>query len=113
MGLISRNWVIWAFIFGGIGLIFLLLGLGVNLGKWWPVFFTVVGLASIARGVREQGNVTLGLMLIGWSGGLIASLHSGELGIEHGFWFFLGVFILWIPIAWLLGRALTPARPSS
>ncbi len=113
MGLISRNWVIWAFIFGGIGLIFLLAGLGVNLGQWWPVFFTVVGLASIARGVREQGNVTLGLMLIGWSAGLIAALHHAELGIPHATWFFIGVFILWIPAAWLLGRGLTPSRPSS
>jgi hypothetical protein len=113
MGLISRNWVIWAFIFGGIGLIFLLIGLGVNLGKWWPVFFTVVGLASIARGISEQGNVTLGMMLIGWSAGLIVALHHAELEIPHAAWFFVGVFILWIPVAWLLGRALTPSSEST
>ena len=112
MGLISRNWVIWAFIFGGIGLIFLLIGLGVNLGQWWPVFFSVVGLASIARGVREQSNVTLGMMLIGWSAGLIVALHGEELGIAHATWFFIGVFILWIPVAWLLGKSMTPSQSS-
>ena len=112
MGLISRNWVIWAFIFGGIGLIFLLIGLGKDLGKWWPAFFAVVGLASIARGVRERGNVTLGMMLIGWSAGLIVALHGEKLGIPHATWFFIGIFILWIPVAWLLGNVLTPSRPS-
>ncbi|MBD3368753.1 hypothetical protein GF402_00130 [Candidatus Fermentibacteria bacterium] len=111
MGLATRNWIIFAVLFGGVGVLLVLLGLGVDLGRWWPLFFVIVGLASIARGVRERGNVVLGLMLMGWGADAIVSLHGPDLGIDRAFWFFLGVAILWVPVAWLLGRAFTPDNP--
>lgn len=103
----SRGLIIFSFLFGGAGLLFLLWGLGVQIGKWWPAFFAAVGLASFARGFQELGHVVFGLLLIGWSAAGIVTLHSNELGIDHGLPFFIGVFILWIPVSWLLGKTLS------
>ncbi len=103
----SRGFIIFAFLFGGVGILFLLWGLGVSVGKWWPAFFTAVGLASLARGLREIANVILGLLLIGWSIAGIICLHASELEIDHALPFFIGAFILWIPLAWLFGKFLS------
>jgi hypothetical protein len=103
----NRGLIIFSFLFGGAGILFLLWGLGVSLGKWWPVFFTAVGLASFARGFREIGHVVFGLLLIGWSAIGIICLHSSDLNIPHGLPFFIGGFILWVPVSWLLGRMLS------
>ena len=103
----SRGIIIFAFLFGGVGILFLLWGLGVSVGKWWPVFFTAVGIASFARGFQEIGNVVFGLLLLGWSAAGIVCLHAEDLGIDHGLPFFIGIFILWIPVSWILGRLLS------
>ena len=103
----SRGIIIFAFLFGGVGILFLLWGLGVSVGKWWPVFFTAIGIASFARGFQEIGNVVFGLLLIGWSAAGIVCLHADKLGIDNGLPFFIGAFILWIPASWLLGRLLS------
>lgn len=103
----SRGIIIFSFILGGIGILFLLWGLGVSVGKWWPAFFAAVGLASFTRGFQEIGNIVIGLLLIGWSAAGIVCLHAGDLGIDHGLPFFIGVFILWIPASWFIGRILS------
>ncbi|OPL19802.1 MAG: hypothetical protein AVO35_02170 [Candidatus Aegiribacteria sp. MLS_C] len=99
--------MIFSFLFGGAGILLLLWGLGVSVGKWWPLFFAAVGLASFARGLNEMAHVVFGLLLLGWSTAGIVSLHGGELGIPHSLPFFLGAFILWIPLSWLIGRILS------
>jgi len=105
----SRGLQISIIVFGGIGTIFLLLGLGVDLGHWWPVLFTVLGLASIVRGIRERENMVLGFLMIGWSIAAIVALHHADLeAIRQPWLFFIGASIIWVPVAWLLGRALTP-----
>jgi hypothetical protein len=103
----SRGLVIFSFLFGGAGLLFLLWGLGVSIGKWWPVFFAAVGLASLARGFGEMAHVVFGLLLIGWSAAGIVCLHAGELSIPHALPFFFGAFILWIPASWLIAKVLS------
>jgi hypothetical protein len=103
----SRGIIIFSFVLGGIGILFLLWGLGVSVGKWWPAFFAAVGLASFTRGFQEIGNIVIGLLLIGWSAAGIVCLHADELGIDHGLPFFVGVFILWIPASWFIGRILS------
>lgn len=103
----SRGLIIFSFLFAGAGLLFLLWGLGVQVGKWWPAFFAAVGLASFARGLQEMAHVVFGLLLIGWSAAGIVALHGTELGIPRTLPFFIGAFILWIPISWLLGRVLS------
>jgi hypothetical protein len=105
----NRGWMISAVLFGGIGVIFLLWGLGVDLGRWWPAFFAIIGLASLVRGIRERENLVFGFLLIGWSAIAIVSLHSPDIEfIRSGWFFFIGASIVWIPIAWLLGRAMAP-----
>ena len=103
----SRGIIIFAFLFGGVGILFLLWGLGVSVGKWWPVFFTAIGIASFARGFQEIGNVVFGLLLVGWSAAGIVCLHSDKLGIDHALPFFIGAFILWTPASWFLGKLLS------
>lgn len=100
--------LIFSILMGGAGLLFLLWGLGVATGKWWPAFFFAIGLASFARGFRERVNVIIGFLIMGWSAGAIAALHHEELNI-NGIPFFIGVIILWMPIAWFLGRLLAPS----
>lgn len=102
-----RGLVIFSFLLGGAGVLFLLWGLGVSVGKWWPAFFAAVGLASFARGFQEIGHVVFGLLLLGWSAAGIVCLHGSELGIPRALPFFIGAFILWIPLSWLIGRALS------
>ncbi len=109
----TRGWQISAVLFGGIGVIFLLLGLGVSLGRWWPVFFAIIGIASLMRGIRERENLIMGLLMIGWSAAAIVSLHQADIEfIRSGWLFFIGASIVWIPIAWLLGKALAPETGS-
>jgi hypothetical protein len=103
----SRGLIIFSFLFGGAGLLFLLWGVGVSIGKWWPAFFAAVGLASFARGFQEIAHVVFGLLLVGWSAAGIVCLHAEELNIPHALPFYIGVFILWIPASWLLGRMLS------
>lgn len=103
----SRGIIIFSFLFGGVGILFLLSGLGVSIGKWWPVFFAAIGVASFARGFQEIGHVVFGLLLIGWSAAGIVCLHAEELNIARGLSFFIGAFILWIPASWMLGRLLS------
>ena len=104
----SRGWQISAVLFGGIGIVFLLLGFGVNLGQWWPAFFIILGLASMIRGIHEKENVIFGLLFVGWSIGAIAALHHAQIEIiRNGWLFFIGVAIIWIPFAWLIGSAVT------
>jgi hypothetical protein len=103
----NRGWQISAVLFGGIGVIFLLLSLGVGLGRWWPAFFAVIGLASLVRGMRERENLIMGFLMIGWSAAAIISLHHADIEfIKSGWLFFIGTSIVWIPVAWLLGRSL-------
>ncbi len=106
----NRALTIFALLLGGAGVLFLLWGLDVNVGRWWPAIFAAIGLASFARGMRERGNVVVGLLLVGWSAAAILALHSEDLGISHGIPFFIGVFILWMPATWLLARVLSPGR---
>ena len=103
----GRGILIFGLLLGGVGALFLLWGLGVSVGKWWPVFFTAVGLASFARGVSEIAHVVFGLLLIGWSAAGIVCLHHIDIGIDHPLPFFIGAFILWMPLAWLLGRLIS------
>ena len=99
-----RGLIIFSFLFAGVGILFLLWGLGVSVGRWWPAFFAAVGLASFARGLQEIAHVVFGLLLIGWSIAGIVCLHADEIGIDHGLPFFIGAFILWIPLSWVLGK---------
>jgi len=103
----KRGLIIFSFLFGGAGVLFLLWGLGVSIGKWWPVFFAAIGLASFARGLNEIAHVVFGLLLIGWSTAGIVTLHHNELGIPVPLAFFIGAFILWIPLSWLIGRTIS------
>lgn len=103
----SRGLIIFSFLFGGAGILLLLWGLGVSVGKWWPLFFAAVGLASLARGLNEMAHVVFGLLLLGWSAAGIVCLHGEELGIPHALPFFLGAFILWTPLSWLIGRVVS------
>ena len=66
-----------------------------------------IGVASFVRGLSEVGNVVLGLLLIGWSAAGIVVLHAQELEIPHALPFFIGAFILWIPVAWVLGKPIS------
>lgn len=95
---------------GGPGVLLLLLGLGVELGKWWPLLFTAVGLASFARGLGEIAHVVFGLLFVGWSATAIACLHHAEIGIPHPWLFFFGGFIIWLPLAWMLGKLISTDR---
>ena len=106
----GRGMTIFMLLFGGIGALFLLWGLGVSVGKWWPVFFTAIGLASFVRGVNEIAHVVFGLLLIGWSAAGIVCLHHNEIGIDHAIPFFIGAFILWMPLSWILGRLISTDR---
>lgn len=106
----SRGLIIFSLLFAGLGALFLLWGLGVSVGKWWPVFFAAIGLASFARGLSEMGNVVIGLLLIGWSAAGIVCLHHQEIGIANAIPFFIGTFILWVPLAWLFGKFITTDR---
>ncbi len=103
----NRGLVIFSILFVGAGILFLLWGLGIHVGKWWPVFFTAVGLASFARNPEETANIVFGLLLTGWSIAGIACLHGNELGITHPLPFFIGVSVLWIPVSWILSRIIT------
>jgi hypothetical protein len=106
----SRGILMFALIFGGVGALFLLWGIGVNVGKWWPVFFAAIGFASFVRGMNEIAHVVFGLLLIGWSAAGIVCLHHAEIGIDHVLPFFIGAFILWMPLAWMLGRLISTDR---
>jgi len=106
----SRGLIIFSLLFAGLGALFLLWGLGVSVGKWWPVFFAAIGCASFARGLNEMVNVVFGLLLIGWSAAGIVSLHHEALGIDHALPFFIGAFILWIPLSWLFAKFIATDR---
>ena len=109
----NRGWLISAVLFGGIGVIFLLWGLGVNLGRWWPVFFAIIGFASLVRGFRERENLVFGFLLIGWSAAAILGLHSPDIEFIRSGWFFLmRASIIRIPVACLLARAMAPETGS-
>lgn len=105
-----RALMIFAGIMIVIGLLFLLPGLGVGIGKWWPAFFSIIGLVSLLRGISERAHVVFGMMLLGWGAAGVVALHSFELGIRSGWLFFVGIFFIWMPIAWLLGRVITPSE---
>jgi len=106
----GRALVLFTLLVGGPGVLLLLLGLGVELGKWWPLLFTAIGLASFARGLNETGHVVFGFLFTGWSALAIVCLHHVEIGIPHPWLFFLGGFILCFPLAWLLGRLVSTDR---
>lgn len=102
---VTRGWVVFALIACGLGLVFLLMGMGMNLGRWWPVIFAAAGLAAIAANPGRVESCVLGLLLVGWSALAILSLHHGELEIiRNGWLFFFGASIIWMPLAFLLGR---------
>lgn len=103
-----RSLMIFSGIMVVVGLLFLLPGLGVGIGKWWPAFFSLVGLVSLLRGISERAHVVFGMMLFGWGAAGVAALHAPDLGIDSGWLFFFGVFFIWMPIAWMLGRVITP-----
>ncbi|MBC8428756.1 MAG: hypothetical protein H8D05_00780 [FCB group bacterium] len=103
----KRGLLIFSILMGTAGVLFLLWGLNIDTGKWWPVFFFAIGLASFARGIRERVNVIAGLLIMFWSCGAIAALHHETLDV-NGIPFFIGIFILSMPLAWFIGRLLTP-----
>ena len=93
-----------------IGLPFLLLGLGVDIGKWWPAVFCIIGLVSLMRGISERAHVVFGMMMLGWGAAGVIALHSFDLGIANGWLFFIGLFFIWMPLSWLIGKAVTPTE---
>lgn len=102
---IGKGLVIFSVIACGLGLVILLMGMGINLGMWWPVVFAVAGIASIAGNPHRVESAVLGLLLLGWSALAIVSLHHGEIGfVRNGWLFFFGSSIIWMPVAFLLGR---------
>ncbi len=101
----GKGLVIFSVIACGLGLVILLLGVGVNLGKWWPVIFAVAGAASMAGNPGRVESAILGLLLLGWSALAVVSLHHGDIGfIRNGWLFFFGASVVWMPVAFLLGR---------
>jgi hypothetical protein len=105
MGPVTKGWVVFAVIACGLGVVFLLMGMGMNLGRWWPVMFAAAGIAAIAANPRRTESCILGLLLLGWSGLAILSLHHGELEfVRNGWLFYFGSSIIWMPVAFLLGR---------
>lgn len=100
----SRGWLLTAVTLTAVGVLFLLWGFGVDLGKWWPVLFVAFGLASLIRGVRYSENVVSGLLLIGWGAIGVATLHATGLGIAHPWPFLIGASLIWIPIALFFGH---------
>ena len=99
---------IFAIIMIALGLLFLLPAIGVNLGHYWPGVFCLFGVVSLFRGLAERVNVVLGMLFIGWGAAGIAALEHEALGIKHGFLFFIGIFLIWMPVAWFIARVITP-----
>lgn len=108
----KRGLLIFSILMGTAGILFLLWGLKIDTGKWWPVFFFAIGLASFARGIRERVNVIAGLLVMFWSAGAVAALHHETLNV-HGIPFFIGIVILSMPAAWFIGRLITPEQKST
>ncbi len=105
MKAITRGLVVFTIIAFGLGIVFLLMGMGFNLGRWWPVIFAASGIAVIAANPGRVESTILGLMLIGWSSLAVLSLHHGEIEfVKNGWLFFFGTSIIWTPLAFLLGR---------
>jgi hypothetical protein len=100
----SRGWLLTAVTLSAVGVLFLLWGFGVDLGKWWPAVFVAFGLASLIRGMKYSENVVSGLLLMGWGAIGVLALHSGELGIVHSWPFLIGAGLIWIPVALFFGH---------
>jgi hypothetical protein len=100
----SRGWVLSAIIFAAVGILFVLWGLGQDLGHWWPLLFVAFGIASLVRGMVRSENMVFGLLLIGWGSLGVVSLNHAELGIPKPFLFFIGASLIWIPVALFFGH---------
>ena len=101
----SRGLTVFTVIACGLGIVFLLMGMGLNLGRWWPFIYAAMGIASKAANPRRSESVVLGLLLVGWSALAIVSLHHDSIGfVRNGWLFFFGGAIIWMPLAFMLGR---------
>lgn len=101
---VGRGWVIMAVVLGTVGLLFILWGFGVDLGRWWPSVFCAIGIASLIRGLRHRENVFLGFLLLGWGAAGIAALNHDSIGIVRAWPFLIGALIEWIPVSSLLAK---------
>ncbi len=108
MAAVTRGWVVGAIALGAIGILFLLWGFGVDLGRWWPLVFSLFGIASFARGMVYRENTVFGFLLLGWGVIGVLALHHEAVGIVLVWPFLIGASILWIPISVLLGRLTSP-----
>jgi hypothetical protein len=102
MPTVSRGWVIWTIVLGSLGAFLVLWGMGVSVGRWWPVLVSMLGVASLARGMQRRENCVLGFLLIGWGAIGVLAFHHDLLGIVSILPFLLGALVLWIPIAVLI-----------
>jgi predicted anti-sigma-YlaC factor YlaD len=100
----SRGWMLSAVTIAAVGILFLLWGFGVDLGKWWPAVFVAFGLASLIRGMQYSENIVWGLLLMGWGVIGVLTLHATQLGIVHALPFLIGAGLVWIPVALLFGH---------
>jgi hypothetical protein len=107
MRTVTRGLIVFSIIACGLGVVFLLMGMGINLGRWWPVVFAASGIAAIAANPGKVESAVLGLLLLGWSALAILALHQGDLEfVKNGWLFFFGSSIIWMPVAFILGRLL-------
>jgi hypothetical protein len=104
MSAVGRGWVLGAVLFGAVGVLFLLMGLGVGIGRWWPAIFCAFGLASLIRGLKYSENVFTGFLLLGWGAAGVITLHHESLGIPSPWLFLIGILVLWIPVSALLAK---------
>jgi len=108
MTAMTRGWAVWMIALGAVGLLFILMGFGVDMGRWWPLVFTLFGVASLTRGIVYRENTVLGLLLIGWGLIGVAATHGGTLGIVSVLPFLFGALVVWAPLAVLLARVIRP-----
>ena len=113
MPAVTRGWIVWTVVLGSIGLFLLLWGLGLEVGRWWPILITMMGIASLCRGMDRRENSVFGLLLAGWGLIGVAAMHGAVLGITSIPPFLFGGLILWIPLAILLARSVSEEKTSS
>ncbi|HOA04345.1 MAG TPA: hypothetical protein PLX54_08260 [Candidatus Fermentibacter daniensis] len=113
MPAVTRGWIVWTVILGSFGLFLLLWGLGLGVSRWWPILVTMMGVASLCRGMNRRENSVFGLLLAGWGLIGVAAMHGDELGITSIAPFLFGGFLLWIPPAILIARSVSEEKTSN